>query len=377
MCADAAEPRVVGPCSTVQEYKDAMSEMSEEAQKSFVFLSRLSLRYQTLQTLNHGSYGEVKFARRCDNDPPPGDNDVVVSQKPYVAVRVPDAGMTEKVATFSFVLSGEACKLRHRHVLRYSEFVIEEPPRWQGSLRSATSSVAKLLPVMEPLQGPDLFDWLRERQVSADAGETGWISEAEARLVIKQTLRALTYLHEHSPLVVHRDVKPENLRWGSRRAEADLKLLDFGLAYVQGFEDCGSQRVAGTALYAAPEALTTSPAPPMDLFSLGVVLFLLLAGRFPHAEGSESAEGGLSSAGVRLENVLPWHLAPEGAAQQLAQTLLEADPARRGTAASALTSAWISEEPGVSSDKPLPMPRDRVDTLRYFSKLAPRSVSAM
>jgi len=231
---------------------------------------------------------------------------------------------------------------------------------------------------MEPLRGPDLFDWLRERQVSADAKDApGWITEAEARLVIKQALRALAYLHQHKPMVVHRDVKPESLRWSSRRADADLKLVDFGLAYVHGFEDCGSQRVSGTALYAAPEALTAAPAPPMDLFSLGVIFFLLLAGRFPHAEGSESAEGGLSSAGTRLDEVVPWPLAAAGPAKELAQMLLAAEPQSRGSATSALRSPWILEDAAAGSDKTLPRPRDRVDTLRYFSKLAPRSISAM
>ena len=126
--------------------------------------------------------------------------------------------------------------------------------------------------VMELAEGPDLADWLaRERP-----------SLARRLDVFGQLCAAVGHAHSH--LLVHRDLKPGNVRVGpGDRA----KLLDFGIARLLD-RDTGEARTRSLALtpeFAAPEQLTGgSISTRTDLYALGALLYLLLAGRAPHGE---------------------------------------------------------------------------------------------
>lgn len=147
---------------------------------------------------------------------------------------------------------------------------------------------AGLFMVLERLDGESLHDVIVSR---------GPLSIREACAIAGQTLAALRAAHEAK--VIHRDLKPDNvfvLRDGS------VKVLDFGIAHLlEGHRthpgrdttpDLGTtpssptltraDRVLGTPLYIAPEQLTKQPpGPATDLYSLGVVLFEMIAGRPP------------------------------------------------------------------------------------------------
>uniref|UniRef100_A0AAY5KFU6 Doublecortin-like kinase 3 n=1 Tax=Esox lucius TaxID=8010 RepID=A0AAY5KFU6_ESOLU len=122
--------------------------------------------------------------------------------------------------------------------------------------------------VMEMVAGGDLFEAIAER---------GKYPEEEAGLMVCDVSEALTYIHSKS--IVHRDLKPENLlvrEWVD--SVTRLKLGDFGLAMVVTepiFTVCG------TPTYVAPEILSeTGYGLPVDLWALGVILYILLCG-FP------------------------------------------------------------------------------------------------
>lgn len=256
----------------------------------------------------------------------------------------------------AFVLSEVACSLRHPNVLSYLEFVVDGGAGTRG---------CRLIPVMEALRGPDLFGWLKSRQVILDAGEFTWLNEEDVAGVAAQMFQALHYLHSQSPRIVHRDVKPENLRFADDPfLGVNLKLVDFGLAHVDGGGAAEAPAV-GTALYAAPEAGSTAPCPALDAFSAGAVLFLLLAGRFAHAEGAEHA-GSSGAAGA------PWHLVPL-CTVGFVRRLLDADPMRRPTAKQVLDERWFRD----ARPTLLVPPVERVDTLRFFSALSRKSPSAL
>ena len=113
-----------------------------------------------------------------------------------------------------------------------------------------------------------------------DAIRAGTLSEADAVEVAAQVLDALA--HAHRTGIVHRDVKPANILLEDR-AEIAARLLDFGLAQFDGADTLTAVGdIPGTLAYIAPERLTGADATPeSDVWSVGVVLWEVLAGRHP------------------------------------------------------------------------------------------------
>merc|ERR1719162_2883126 len=95
-----------------------------------------------------------------------------------------------------------------------------------------------------------------------------------------QALSALSHVHDVLGVgLIHRDVKLENLRFRLPGAENELVLLDFGLSCPAMPE--GERQVVGTLLYTAPEVFSKWYSTQVDIWSLGVVLYIVLAGRPP------------------------------------------------------------------------------------------------
>ncbi|HOA14167.1 MAG TPA: bifunctional serine/threonine-protein kinase/formylglycine-generating enzyme family protein [Myxococcota bacterium] len=111
---------------------------------------------------------------------------------------------------------------------------------------------------------------------------------ATAINIIGQAAAGLGYAHQRTPQVLHRDVKPANIQVLS---DGRIKVLDFGLARTIGDRSLtGTGMGVGTPAYMSPEVLEGRRATPQsDVFSLGVVLFRLLAGRLPHDMPPEDA----------------------------------------------------------------------------------------
>ncbi len=122
---------------------------------------------------------------------------------------------------------------------------------------------------MEYLHGENLFDVIRRE---------GRLSEARTAAIGAQLLGALGEAHDAG--IVHRDVKPANVMLVQHRDDADwVKLLDFGIAEIEGQGPGGG---LGTPTYLSPEqARGAAPDARSDLYSLGVLLYELLAGRPP------------------------------------------------------------------------------------------------
>ena len=125
---------------------------------------------------------------------------------------------------------------------------------------------------MELVDGEDLGRRLEHR---------GRLSPAESFSIAHAVASALA--HAHARGVVHRDVKPQNILL----AGADVKLVDFGLARVETLASMtGSSLLWGSPEYMAPELFTRGRADPRtDIFSLGVLMHEMLAGRLPWKDG--------------------------------------------------------------------------------------------
>ncbi len=110
--------------------------------------------------------------------------------------------------------------------------------------------------------------------------EEGWrTSEKEIKVIAKQVLTILTYLHQLEPPVIHRDLKPENLICSE---EGDIYLVDFGAVRQQyQNEVTQSATVVGTFGYMAPEQFQGRALPATDLYGLGATLLYLLTHRSP------------------------------------------------------------------------------------------------
>ncbi|OSX78262.1 hypothetical protein BU14_0113s0007 [Porphyra umbilicalis] len=187
--------------------------------------------------------------------------------------------------------------------------------------------------VMEYMAGGELLDVLTEQER---------LSERNARHVIREVLRVVEWLHARG--IVHRDIKPENILVDGRTWPLRVKLTDFGLAKdvggASGAEAC-MHSYCGTAYYLAPEAL--SPAgygPAVDLWAVGVVLYVLLSGHFPFFGDTAGEFAARLDAGLRFP-AADWAAVSEGA-RSLIAALLRADPAERLTARQALRHPWLS-----------------------------------
>jgi serine/threonine protein kinase len=101
----------------------------------------------------------------------------------------------------------------------------------------------------------------------------GYYGEADAKRIMKGILEAVNYLHNAG--IVHRDLKPENLLMASKAADADVKLADFGLSTIVT-NDSMLKTSCGTLTYCAPEILRgESYGKPVDLWSMGVITYIL------------------------------------------------------------------------------------------------------
>lgn len=129
--------------------------------------------------------------------------------------------------------------------------------------------------VMDYMADGDLCDLLIKKQR---------LSEKEVQRVILQVLQAIEYLHRHS--ILHRDIKPENILLHGNA----VKLADFGLAKQLTTGSSTLRRSCGTLEYAAPELLCGVPyGLKSDVFSLGIVMYVLLFGAFPFSIESAAA----------------------------------------------------------------------------------------
>ena len=132
--------------------------------------------------------------------------------------------------------------------------------------------------IMEYCYGGDLFSYLENRHFR--------LSEKRASTIIHQMATAVYYMHSFG--VVHRDLKPENVLMTSTDEDSDIRILDFGLSKILGpYEKCDEPY--GTLTYCAPEIIIDEPyAKPVDLWSLGVMTYLMVSGKLPFNSEDEN-----------------------------------------------------------------------------------------
>ncbi|XP_040597015.1 putative sperm motility kinase W [Mesocricetus auratus] len=197
--------------------------------------------FKMLLSLGCGSFGEVMLA--CH-----------LPTHTQVAVKVLEKN-TNSVADISTEVN-ILQSVEHRNIVRFFHMI---------------DTVTTTYVIMEYVAGVDLESYLRA---------LGCLMEDEARPIFRQVVSAIHFLHQRH--IAHRDIKLENILVD---AAGNAKLCDFGMA-IKITEGQMLDELCGSLLYCAPEILASKPYDGMagDMWSLGVLLYILVTGHFPYIE---------------------------------------------------------------------------------------------
>jgi serine/threonine protein kinase len=214
--------------------------------------------------------------------------------------------------------------------------------------------------VMELLHGGDLFDRIVDK---------GKYSEVQGRRIMRRLLSAICYLHEERN-IVHRDLKPENILCVNHENDIEVKLTDFGLAKAINGDEDGLKTFCGTPQYFAPEVLRRRHTvagrgrygKQADMWSLGVILYVLLSGTPPFDVG----QGYDVVVDVKIEFPEEHWAGVSEKARDLVTKMLVTDPRKRVSVLQACKHEWIMTEDGDTHVYPLDDPKVSVSKKRLF-----------
>ncbi|XP_057421700.1 calcium-dependent protein kinase SK5 [Lotus japonicus] len=193
--------------------------------------------------------------------------------------------------------------------------------------------------VMEICEGGELFDRIVQK---------GQYSEREAAKLIRTIVEVVEACHSLG--VMHRDLKPENFLFDTVEEDAKLKTTDFGLSvFYKPGETFGD--VVGSPYYVAPEVLRKHYGPEIDVWSAGVILYILLSGVPPFwAETEQGIFRQILMGRLDFQSE-PWPSISDSA-KDLIRKMLDRNPKTRLTAHQVLCHPWIVDD-NIAPDKPL------------------------
>eukprot|EP00930_Biecheleria_cincta_P088668 TRINITY_DN7791_c0_g1_i2.p1 TRINITY_DN7791_c0_g1~~TRINITY_DN7791_c0_g1_i2.p1 ORF type:complete len:611 (-),score=87.49 TRINITY_DN7791_c0_g1_i2:84-1889(-) len=237
-------------------------------------------------------------------------------------------GKTSKAlyAVKGFKLHGISKDAKQDLVSEAEIFLMMDHPH-VARLVAVYESESMLHLVMECMEGGELFDRIEKNKR---------FSEANAAHSVWQMLLAVHYLHSQE--IVHRDIKLENFLYESKSNDY-LKLIDFGFSHVWK-PDTLMAASCGTLSYVAPEVLAQRYTKQCDLWSLGVVAFILTMGYMPFS-GSENNQIANIMAGKYKKKPQSWS-SVSASCRDFLEKLLQVDPKQRLTSEAALKHEWIA-----------------------------------
>lgn len=210
--------------------------------------------------------------------------------------------------------------------------------------------------VTEKYTGGELFDKIIDKTTDA-----GCFSERKTAGVIKSLLEAVAYLHEND--IVHRDIKPENILFESE-AEKAIKLIDFGLSrkHSRARGESPMSNPVGTAYYMAPELLKGKYGKSCDVWSVGTIVYTLLAG-YPPFNGESDPDIFAAIKKGHFEFPEQQWSGKSDEVKDFIKCLLRRDPRKRFTAEEALMHPWIKN----SISKKMKIQKRKVQSIRYLN----------
>lgn len=208
--------------------------------------------------------------------------------------------------------------------------------------------------------GGELFDRICRK---------GSYYESDAADLIRATLSAVAYLHDHG--IVHRDLKPENLLFRTPEDNADLLIADFGLSRIMDEEQFHVlTTTCGTPGYMAPEIFKKSGhGKPVDVWAIGVITYFLLCGYTPFDRDSNLEEMQAILVADYSFTPMDYWRGVSLTARQFIKRCLTIDPTQRMTAHEALSHAWIAgPESGRGEEDLLPVVKKNFNARRTLHK---------
>ncbi|XP_065876845.1 calcium-dependent protein kinase 10-like [Euphorbia lathyris] len=214
--------------------------------------------------------------------------------------------------------------------------------------------------VMELCEGGELFDRIVAR---------GHYSERAAANIARTIAEVVKVCHHNG--IMHRDLKPENFLFANKKENSVLKAIDFGLSVFFKPGEKFSE-IVGSPYYIAPEVLRQNYGPEVDVWSAGVILYILLCGVPPFwAETDEGVASEILRCRIDFKRE-PWpHISKS--AKSLVRQMLEPDPKKRLTAQQVLEHPWLQKSKKASNVPLGDMVRTRLkqfSTMNRFKKKA-------
>ncbi|KAM8846081.1 SNF-related serine/threonine-protein kinase [Synchiropus picturatus] len=254
--------------------------------------------YDLDKTLGRGHFAVVKLARH-----------VFTGEK--VAVKVIDKTKLDTVATGHLFQEVRCMKLvQHPNIVRLYEVI---------------DTQTKLYLILELGDGGDMFDYIMKHEEG--------LNEELAKKYFAQIVHAISYCHRLH--VVHRDLKPENVVFFEKQGL--VKLTDFGFSnkFQPGKKLTTS---CGSLAYSAPEILLGDEydAPAVDIWSLGVILFMLVCGQPPFQEANDSETLTMI---MDCKYTVPAHVS--NVCRDLIDRMLQRDPKKRASLEQIESHAWL------------------------------------
>ncbi|KAE8681572.1 CDPK-related kinase 4 [Hibiscus syriacus] len=290
--------------------EDRGTEPEQALDKNFGYGKNFGAKYELGKEVGRGHFGHTCSARgkKGELKDQPLAVKIISKAKMTTAISIEDVRREVKILK---ALSG------HKHLVQFYD---------------ACEDANNVYIVMELCEGGELLDRILARG--------GRYTEEDAKAIVVQILSVASFCHLQG--VVHRDLKPENFLFTSGSEDADMKLIDFGLSdFIRPDERLND--IVGSAYYVAPEVLHRSYSLEADIWSIGVITYILLCGSRPFWARSES---GIFRSVLRSDpnfDDLPWpSVSPE--AKDFVKRLLNKDYRKRMTAVQALTHPWLRDD---------------------------------
>jgi calcium-dependent protein kinase len=184
------------------------------------------------------------------------------------------------------------------------------------------------------------MDFAHGGELSNYLGEKNILSEFECKRIFKQLHDSVNYIHTRN--VIHRDLKPNNILFLDKEHQ-NLVLIDFG---ISGYNSGNIKETikAGTTKFLAPElaaGFTYSSTPKVDIWALGVILFLMLFGCFPF-EGTKECD--IINKIIKENHRFPSHISISKSGYDLINALLEKNHQLRIDMNSQLFEEWYRDK---------------------------------